>query len=134
MRARHWWMLFSIFALVACAGDSRKHDNPSVSSNETDDGGSAERCIDRDDDGYGKYCKEGPDCDDDDPDTTDECVRCKKPHLDCPCEPQPPQYCVPAEREGDGGTYKCAEGSRYCRDGYWSDCEAVGDYVFVPNN
>lgn len=119
---------------AACGGDDRKHNNPGVSSEDQTDGGSAERCVDKDGDGFGKFCKEGVDCDDGDPDTTDECVRCVKPNKDCPCDPQPPVFCKPSDREGDGGVYKCAEGSRFCREGYWSDCEAVGDYVFVRTN
>jgi hypothetical protein len=33
----------------------------------------------------------------------------------------------------DGGILVCAEGSRYCRDSYWSDCETIGEYVFQAN-
>lgn len=92
-------------------------------------------CVDADGDGFGKYCKRGADCDDDDPEYTDECRRCRIPTTKgCPCDAgTPPLECDPPDKQADGGTYVCAEGTRYCRDELWSDCEVIGQYVFVPD-
>lgn len=95
-------------------------------------------CIDDDGDGYGEGCGD-PDCDDADPEVTDLCFRCgRAPREDCPCEPgtAPETTCTPppivGEQDGVVGSFVCSEGTRYCRDGLWSVCEAIGEYVFVP--
>jgi len=89
-------------------------------------------CEDADDDGFGRYCDSGADCDDDDPEVTDECRRCVQPLLGCTCEPGTmPLKCDPPDVHVDGGVLVCSEGTRYCRDGFWSDCEIIGQYTFV---
>jgi hypothetical protein len=100
-----------------------------------DDGGSnTPACIDHDGDGYGQYCALGPDCDDNDPTITDQCRRCAATGQDCPCKAGTmPVTCKPPTIIGDGGTFVCSEGTRYCRDGYWSACEILGQYVFVKS-
>ena len=122
--------------LVACSGGNAHHSaGPGVNNTgDSDDGGSAQSCIDNDNDGFGAYCAHPKDCDDNDPDITDECVRCRSANDDCPCTTGvPPLGCSPPDIEVDGGTYQCKEGTRYCRHGRWSKCEQVGNYVFVPN-
>jgi hypothetical protein len=47
-------------------------------------------------------------------------------------------WCDPPDMEtvqnGIPGLVICNEGSRYCRDEAWSDCEILWDYAtFVPN-
>lgn len=125
-----------ILAFVAAAfscsggGDTAKYSGVPVGD---DDAGSTE-CVDKDHDGYGRYCSAGSDCDDNDPDITDECRRCLAAAKDCPCKPGTAQTrCTPPVMHVDGGTLVCSEGTRYCRDGYWGDCETIGQYVFVAD-
>jgi hypothetical protein len=130
--------------LVACGGKSGKHadegDDPGISL-DTDAGDGESMCVDEDDDGYGRGCSDGPDCNDKDPDVTDECIRCGTPNKGCPCEPgtKPLSGCKPEDKRvtmnGVRGVLMCTEGTRYCRDGAWSDCEAIQQYTtFVPDN
>jgi hypothetical protein len=98
------------------------------------DAGDEYECVDEDGDGFGLYCDKGSDCDDGDPSVTDECRRCKQPKLNCPCKPGTmPMKCDPPDMHVEGGTLVCSEGTRYCRDGFYSDCEIIGQYVFVPD-
>jgi hypothetical protein len=100
----------------------------------TRDAGDEYVCVDEDGDGYGTYCDKGNDCNDSDPKVTDECRRCKQPKFNCPCKPGTmPLKCDPPNIEVEGGTLVCSEGTRYCRDGLYSDCEIIGEYVLVPN-
>lgn len=123
------WMFVLCLAAVGCGADTRP-TGPSVIPNDDEDSGT-DSCIDRDRDGYGRNCDKGKDCNDEDANITDECRRCLVVTKDCPCKPGTvAQRCVPPVIEVDGGILVCAEGSRYCRDGYWSDCETIGEYVF----
>jgi hypothetical protein len=103
------------------------------------DGGRRFTCIDEDGDGFGSNCASGPDCDDDDPSITDECVRCDRDPTGCACEPGTPSVsCIPRDMRvtmnGVTGTLKCSEGARYCREGAWSGCEFLAQYTtFVPD-
>jgi hypothetical protein len=119
--------------LAACGGS--KHKTPaSTSTGGDEDGGADVVCTDEDGDGYGLHCELGPDCDDHDPDVTDECRRCGGVAKDCPCKPGTRAVtCTPATLHVAGGTLVCKEGNRYCRSGYWSDCETIGGYVFKPD-
>jgi hypothetical protein len=96
--------------------------------------------MDADGDGFGKYCPAGLDCNDHDPNVTDECVRCAMPNLGCPCEPGTmpmrcdPHYAKKTTMNGQTGTLVCSEGTRYCRDGAYSDCEILFSYAtFIPD-
>jgi hypothetical protein len=120
-------------AAIGCGGGDDVRAPATVPTVYDDDGG-ADLCIDRDHDGYGRNCDQGKDCDDDDPNVTDECRRCLSIAQDCPCtRGTSPIRCVPPTIRVDGGVLVCTEGTRYCRDGYWSGCEVIGDYVFRPN-
>jgi hypothetical protein len=121
--------LLVVLTTAACSGDDSHR--PTVPTGDGEDGGSDEACIDEDGDGYGKNCDKGRDCDDSDPDTTDECRRCIGVVKDCPCAMGTKTLsCTPPVMHVVGGTLVCKEGNRYCRDGYWSDCETIGGYVF----
>lgn len=99
------------------------------------DGGDEFACVDKDGDGFGQFCDPGADCDDSDPNITDECRRCRTVKAGCPCEPGTmPKKCDPPDMQVEGGTLVCKEGTRYCRDGFYSECEAIGGYGFVPNS
>lgn len=97
-------------------------------------------CVDEDGDGYGKGCAAGPDCDDDDADVTDLCIRCSVPATGCPCDPGTEAVaCVPppyrgTDASGVSGTYKCSDGTRYCALGEWGACQALTAYVFEPDS
>lgn len=96
-------------------------------------------CMDEDGDGFGYGCVPGADCDDADPNITDECRRCAVPNKGCPCEVgSKPLNCDPDDKRvtmnGVTGTLVCSEGTRYCRDGIYSDCEILFQYAtFVPD-
>jgi hypothetical protein len=91
--------------------------------------------VDDDGDGFGLHCKLGKDCDDTDPTVTDECYRCLMPIKDCPCMPGTPgmrcdpHYMMKVTMNGQTGTLTCNEGTRYCRDGVYSDCEVLLQYA-----
>lgn len=78
-------------------------------------------CDDRDGDGRGPGCDAGPDCDDTDPATFEACGQCLTATEGCPCEVgTKPLDCLP-----DPSRYPpefCNEGTRFCRDGEWTDC------------
>lgn len=93
--------------------------------------GDAGMCIDEDDDGFGVNCAKR-DCDDTDPEITTECFRCTTPGPGCPCEPgTAPIHCIPPSIPVKGGLLVCRDGTTYCRDGKWSACEVIGEYMFV---
>ena len=130
------WVRFVRLAVCVCflgvlaCGDD---EVPPKTTKPSKDAG-AEKCVDNDGDGFGDFCDEGDDCDDDDPEVTDECIRCARVREGCKCEPgTEPLGCDPPDIKADGGILVCSEGTRYCRDGAWSACEVIGDYVFVPN-
>jgi hypothetical protein len=125
-------------AWLVSLGCGDEDDSPSGTiSVGMEDAGAPQPCIDEDGDGYGAHCTRGDDCDDSDTSITDECVRCTKVvATGCPCEPgTKPMECDPKDvkttnAEGVRGTLVCSEGTRYCRDGFYSDCEALAQYTF----
>jgi hypothetical protein len=125
----------AMVALLACSGDDGGDDGDDglMTDGPTEDGG-AQRCVDEDGDGFGRGCSGALDCDDDDPEVTDECYRCGEPDEGCPCEPGTEQvHCVPDPKRvsmnGVTGTLVCSEGARYCRDGAWTECEFLALYT-----
>lgn len=93
-------------------------------------------CIDTDGDGYGIGCLTGDDCDDTNADITSQCRSCLDDAVreNCPCEPQMGLLCVPPRIRVAEGILVCREGTRYCRDGFWTACEPEGEgYVLIPN-
>jgi hypothetical protein len=131
MVALGWLLLCGL--MLGCGDDGGPDmDPPPVA---TRDGGSGSRvCMDEDGDGFGRYCDDGLDCDDEDPEITDECRRCAQPNKGCPC-PLGTRHmtCDPddveAVQDGVKGVLVCTEGARYCRDGAWSDCEIIWMYT-----
>ena len=118
-------------AAIGCSGSKRPAGAVVPSG---DDDGGLDLCIDRDHDGYGRNCDLGSDCDDTDPKVTDGCRRCLQVAKDCPCVAGTQQQrCTPPVVHVDGGVLVCQEGTRYCRDGFWSACETIGQYVFVAD-
>ena len=122
--------------LVGCGDEDGSP--PGTVSVSTEDAGT-EPCVDEDGDGYGANCKLGDDCNDSDTSITNQCVACTKVvKAGCPCEPgTKPMACDPEDikttRNGIRGTLVCSEGTRYCRDGFYSDCEALVEYTFTAD-
>jgi hypothetical protein len=139
MRLTGLGLFFSVLLLVGCGGDDG--GTPPVSTEPMGDGGNDNRgCVDEDDDGAGRRCPVF-DCDDDDPEVTDDCMRCQEPAENCPCdEGAEAMLCTPKnineQKEEHGQLLQCTEGQRYCREAVgvdeetfvWTDC--VG--VFTP--
>jgi hypothetical protein len=125
--------------LLGCGGGGGGGDDDDAPSLSADGGTGKRECIDEDGDGFGRSCEHGRDCDDEDPQVTDECIRCKQPNKGCPCEPGTKYMtCDPEDQhvvvDGKVGTLVCSDGARYCRLGAWSDCEILMQYAsFVPD-
>lgn len=117
------WAALAVAA--ACSGGGGEPGGP-ISAGES-------TCVDRDGDGYGEGCAAGHDCDDDDPETSTQCLRCAQPNTGCPCAlGTQPIACYLDKTEADDGTVMCNEGTRYCRDSRWSACENVHTYPLPP--
>ena len=138
---RAWaFCVVAVLGFSGCAGgDDDDGMASSVPTSNKDGGTGSRRCMDEDGDGFGRYCVAGNDCDDEDPTVTDECTRCVVPNKNCPCEPgTKPLYCDPDDlhvtMNGQTGVLVCSEGTRYCRDEVWSDCEILFQYAtFIPD-
>ncbi len=119
----------ALISVAACGDD----DGAGGSYVQPDSGYS---CVDEDMDGYGlgDSCF-SIDCDDSNPDITSECREClDSPNKEgCPCEPQEGMECVPDPIPHPEGLLVCREGTRFCRDGVWTGCEPLGEYVLIPN-
>lgn len=132
--------MMALLVVAGCGGDDDDGGGTAGRVSTTRDGGAGRRrCVDNDGDGYGDYCLEGDDCDDTDPEQTNQCRVCNVPNTNCDCEPgTKPVHCDPDDvmvtRDGKVGVLVCSEGTRYCRDGIWSECEILFQYAtFVPS-
>jgi len=136
MRATGLSVFLSVFLLVGCGGDDG--GSPPVSVDPGDDGGmDNDDCVDADGDGAGRRCAGGFDCNDDDPEITDDCVRCLEPAKNCPCEEgTEAMLCTPdnlgEQVEMNGQLLQCTEGQRFCQEAasvegtwVWTDCAGV---------
>lgn len=130
-----WASLAVVLSLCVGAWSCGDDEAPPKKTVHRDSGPDEEYvCVDEDGDGFGQYCDKGTDCDDSDPNVTDLCRRCATAREGCPCKPgSEPTKCDPPDIEVEGGTLVCSEGTRYCRDGFYSDCEIIGQYVLVPS-
>ena len=140
MLTRLFWIVGLLGVLGCGGGDDGGAATAPPMSHDGDGGTGRLVCVDDDGDGFGKNCGGGADCDDDDPEVTDECRRCVSPNKGCPCETGTPPMtgCKPpdmaATKNGVVGRYVCSEGTRYCREDKWSDCEFLWQYAtFVAN-
>jgi hypothetical protein len=111
--------------MVACGGGS----DPSPSK-DTQLSGSEDKveeaCEDQDGDGFGEGCKAGPDCDDSDDTTFEECGACFDMEAGCECEPGTAPIQCTIEENLD--TNLCLTGVRSCRDGQWTECEGIAQF------
>lgn len=117
----------ALFSVAGCGDD----DGPGGGYVPVDSGYS---CVDEDNDGYGDGCA-AMDCDDSNPDITNQCRMCLDNPIreGCPCEPQEGMECVPEPIPHPEGLLVCREGTRFCRDAVWTACEPLGEYVLVRN-
>ena len=118
---RCWLVRLSIISALGCGAQ------PAPSPGWTD------VCIDSDEDGYGFQCSAGPDCDDGDPEQHDRCeVSCRAPRAGCACDATAaPVDCELPYELTSTGALLCNTGTRYCRDGSWTQCEGVKSFT-VP--
>jgi hypothetical protein len=142
MRARTL-CLIAMVCLAGCSGKKGGGGGAGSGISLGGDGGAvtSRECMDQDGDGFGKYCMAGPDCNDNDPAITNECVLCKTPNKGCPCVAGTmpmrcdPHYMMKTTKNGVTGTLTCSEGTRYCRDSVYSDCEVLLQYAtFVADH
>lgn len=137
MRVSGLGLVLSVLLVAACGGDDTSP--PTVSSGGGEDGGTSNRCIDNDGDGAGRRCGMA-DCDDDDPEITNECFLCtgSEPEEGCPCdEGTMPELCTPDNLNDtmmvNGQLLQCVEGARYCHQPagvdpdtfVWGECMGV---------
>lgn len=91
------------------------------------------KCVDNDGDGFGPSCKRGTDCDDTDPEVTDQCWRCTKPHPGCTCTVEG-QRASCGEVEGIvAGQVICGAGEVVCTNGQWGECIINKAISLLPN-
>jgi hypothetical protein len=137
IRALFWLAAMALWGCGSSKGSGGGGGSGDLSLGSTDGGANviSHGCVDMDGDGFGKNCKAGTDCNDADPTITDECVRCKTANKGCPCMAGiPPMSCDPhymakSTKNGVTGTLVCSQGTRYCRDGVFSDCEVLLQYA-----
>lgn len=115
-------------AVLMAVGGCTSYDGPAGRRG----GSAAERdCVDLDQDGYGRDCGKGSDCDDHDPAAWSgaACSVCAFPDEGCACEPGSDAVsCFVDKTVASDGGVMCHEGTRYCRQGRWSACEDVHSY------
>jgi hypothetical protein len=122
----------SLLAAAGCAEDEKRRPPVALP------GDAATNCVDQDNDSYyavSPDCPGGDDCDDTNADVTSQCRTCLDDPISegCGCEPQMGVECVPPPKAHPEGLLVCREGTRYCRDGFWTECEPLGEYVLVRN-
>lgn len=112
----------ALLALVMACGNNDAA--PSVeAAYATDSDGT--RCVDADGDGFGRFCADGPDCNDRD-DTVFEDCPCTTQREGCACEPtEAPVECQLTSEQLQYDTTLCKTGLHYCRDGAWTECIGV---------
>jgi hypothetical protein len=131
-RSRHEYWLFVFFLFAACVEDADYHSNTFSGIKAGD---ASRNCIDKDGDGYGPNCTFGSDCDDADPEVTNQCFRCAHIAQGCPCEPgQPAIPCFLEPIQTEEGQVVCNEGTRFCREGVWSDCESIRSFIALESD
>jgi len=106
---------------------------PDINPDISNDGGDAQReasqpgCIDLDHDNYGLNCANTPDCDDENPNITDQCYRCVRPATGCSCQPGTPPVACDLQTDTEiGRDGVCHLGQRNCVNGVWARCSVIG--------
>ncbi len=94
-----------------------------VTAPDGDGGGPDPECVDADQDGYGKHCNLGVDCDDSNPNFTVFCPPCQFQNAEgCKCSQNGlVEFCYDGD-PADVGQGECRMGERRCDGKYWSNC------------
>lgn len=80
-------------------------------------------CEDEDNDGFGKNCLKGPDCDDHNPYFGSVCPNCNQKIVEgCPCTKDSPEVSCYQGPLWTVGVGICREGKRVCVDGFYGGC------------
>ena len=137
-----WLVVWIVILVAGCGGDDDAE--PYMDFDASTGGSRSSACVDEDGDGFGEgRCRYGDDCDDDDPNIGDECIRCPKCETcleevgkecddcpGCPCDPGTPSIkCLMPDDVLDQYVTQCSEGVMNCRDGEWAECEEAGDWL-----
>lgn len=118
------WALGCLFAWAGCTSSERTATPPDTWE---------DVCIDPDKDGHGFQCAAGEDCDESDPAIFEGCKACSKPAQGCECdENAEPVDCELPKELTPNGSLLCRTGTRYCRDGEWSECEGIKSFEAPP--
>jgi len=83
----------------------------------------ASSCLDKDGDGFGVGCGNGPDCDDGDPSVTTQCYACTRNATGCPCGVEGKTVACGELRTSPSGQSKCFMGTKTCSAGVWGPCQ-----------
>ena len=97
------------------------------------DAGAPLPCVDLDGDGHGDHCAEGADCDDADPEVTDECFACPTPKPGCPCAEEGEQTVCGIVDMNVGQQHTCGMGLLVCAGGRWGECVINSTVTLVPD-
>lgn len=109
--------LFVIASCLSSCVESRQ----GADATPLEESGSTVRCIDDDDDGFGFACPSGNDCDDSDPDVTNECL-CDEPNTGCDCDASGAVATCGTVYSKLGSQQVCGQGVMTCDGDKWGEC------------
>ena len=112
--------------VIACGGSPSSSDDGEVLSQ--GENAADTTCTDNDGDGFGEGCAEGPDCDDGDDSKFEQCGECVDTAEGCLCDPGTKPVSCDLDAV-EPGSKLCKTGLRSCRDGVWSACEGIAQFV-----
>src|SRR5690606_4180601 len=112
---------------VACSDDESRLPGTSAGGS----GGGSSQCIDADGDGFGYACPNGQDCDDADPNVTNECHVCTKPRPGCPCSTEGARTACGQVESKVGDQVTCGYGESVCTNGESAEC-IINNAVTLP--
>lgn len=112
--------------LAGCSSERGETSGPLDNNWGPEDAGAdaaVRECIDEDGDGFGRNCKNGLDCDDSDPEITDECYHCAhEGTLGCPCDEEGARAECGQVLSKFGDQVTCGYGWSTCSEGAWGPC------------
>lgn len=116
------WLL----AFIGCSSERGETWIPEDGEYALEDAGrdvASGACIDEDGDGFGRNCAGGADCDDTNPEITDQCYRCANDGtLGCPCTEEGAQAECGKVLSKLGDQITCGYGFSTCSEGEWGPC------------
>lgn len=122
--------------LVVLAGCSSERADSPVDPTvwPIEDAGPKRVCVDEDGDGFGDNCTFGPDCDDTDPEVTDECYRCATDGTEgCACDEEGARVECGKIISRLGDQVTCGFGWSTCSEGVWGPC-IINNSAPLPEN